>query len=101
MGAGEVEFDAGARVERWANVSGTYKCPTATAQQAGLPMEKFFFVSSSRGATGTEVIPAGCVVTKSGVLLKPISSYCPTNEHEVPAFNLPTVPSSDQKPAAA
>ena len=105
--AGEVEFDADGRVKRWAHMSGTYKCPSATAQQAGLPMENFFFVDLSWRDTGTEVIPRGCVLTKSGVLLKPISSYCPTDAHghghaheEHHEHAPPGVPSSDQKPAA-
>jgi len=45
--AGEVEIDASSRLLRWNNLSGTYQCSDAMAFQTGLPLDKFWAVTSS------------------------------------------------------
>ena len=39
--AGEIEVDADQNLVRWSNLSGTYRCPSWTADQASLPLERF------------------------------------------------------------
>ena len=48
--AGEVEFLEGQVLRRWNNLSGTYQCPDSMAFQAGLPLDKFHYVSHSKPA---------------------------------------------------
>jgi len=46
--AGEVELSDGQALKRWNNFSGTYQCPDSMAFQAGLPLDKFFYVSPTK-----------------------------------------------------
>ena len=39
--AGEVEVDADQKVVRWSNLSGAYRFPSSTAEQASLPLQIF------------------------------------------------------------
>jgi len=55
--AGEMEFDGENTLQRWNNVSGTYKCKDKMAFQTGLPIEKLWSVVEE-GANGD---PAECV----------------------------------------
>ena len=85
--AGEVEFEDEGRLKRWSNMSGTYRCPAAGAEQAELPMECFFAVHPSPGAHAA--IPADCVLTSSRVILKPVSTYGLPNGHTPAAPPVP------------
>ena len=101
-----MELEDEGKLKRWSNMSGTYRCPAASAEQAELPMECFFAVHPSPGAHAA--IPADCVLTSSRVILKPVSTYGLPDGH-MPAA--PPVPSGDsetpgllttqQKPSAA
>jgi len=73
--AGEVQFEDEGKIKRWSNMSGTYKCAAAGAEQAGLPMENFYAVHPPPGTH--EIIPTDCVLTTSRVLLKPACTYSP------------------------
>jgi len=63
--AGEVEFDDNHRLQRWNNLSGTYKCADNKAYQAGLPMDKLFVVELEHDTTGPQTSTSGSLQLNS------------------------------------
>jgi hypothetical protein len=74
--AGEVEFGEDGSLQRWSNMSGTYRCHDAMAYQANLPLDKFYAVLSNEPQPEAQALDEGiCIKTASGVWLQKILSF--------------------------
>jgi hypothetical protein len=74
--AGEVEFGEDGSLQRWSNMSGTYRCHDAMSYQANLPLDKFYAVLSNEPQLEVQALGEGvCIQTASGVWLRKILSF--------------------------
>jgi hypothetical protein len=74
--AGEVEFDEDGILQRWSNMSGTYRCHDAMSYQANLPLDKFYAVLSNEPQPEVQASGEGiCIKTASGVWLQRVLSF--------------------------